>query len=357
MSDCLQRLGFAVTQNEKTQNENLLRATVPSWRGDIEREIDLIEEVARVYGYAQIPNTLPHNANPTAGRSLAQRLEGRAREALGRCGLSEIVTYSLESAQAVERAGMDASAPVVRLRNPLSEDYAQLRTSILPSLLEVLGRNARTPVRFFELARVYCPQVLAAPIDGHDAQPYEKPVIGLAMLNAPAEAHWQKSTQEIDFYALKAVVETLLQALGAPRGEWLAESRAPFHPGRCATLHINGQEIGMVGEVHPAVAENYDLQGRAYLAELDFDALIRHVRIDQNVQPIARFPVADRDIALVLRRDLPASQVEATVRVAAGELLESARVFDVYTGPPMGENEKKSGYRPQIPRAGSHLDR
>ena len=335
MSDALQRLGFAVTRDE-----NVLRVQVPSWRGDIEREIDLIEEVARVHGYAQIPNTLPHNANPTAGRSLAQRLEGRAREALGRCGLSEIVTYSLESAAAVVRAGMDVNAPVVRLRNPLSEDYAQLRTSLLPSLLEVLGRNARTPVRFFELARVYQPQVLAAPIDGHDAQPYEKPMIGLAMLNAPAPAHWQKLNVEIDFYALKAVVETLLQALGAPRGEWFADTRAPFHPGRCAALHINGQEVGIAGEAHPGVAENYDLQGRAYLAEFDFDALIRHVRIDQNVQPIARFPVADRDIALVLRRDLLASQVETTVRAAAGELLESARVFDVYTGPPMGANEK-----------------
>ncbi len=335
ISDSLQRLGLQVTGDD-----NLLSVTVPTWRGDIEREIDLIEEVARIHGYSQIPNTLPHNANPTAGRSLAQRLEGRAREALGRCGLSEIVTYSLESAAGVERAGMDKTAPVVRLRNPLSEDYAQLRTSILPSLLEVLGRNARTAVRFFELARVYEPQVLAAPIDGHDAQPYEKPVIGLTMLNAPTPAHWQKQNTEIDFYTLKAVIETLLQALGAPRGEWLGESRAPFHPGRCATLQVNGQEIGVMGEVHPAIAENYDLQGRAYLAELDFDALIRHVSIDQNVQPIARFPVADRDIALVLRRDLPASQVETTVRAAAGELLESARVFDVYTGPPMGENEK-----------------
>jgi phenylalanyl-tRNA synthetase beta chain len=332
MAILLERLGFEVARGEEK-----LTATPPSWRGDQTREIDLIEEVARLHGYEQIPATLPRNANPTAGRSLSQRIEEHAREVLLRCGLSEILTHSLQSATAVEKAGLGSSHAAVKLRNALSEDYSQLRTSLLPSLLEALERNPRTPVRFFELAKVYLPLDEARP---DEAQPNEALKIGIALLDAPPEPHWQKGAHPTDFFALKAVVNALLDALGAPPATYAPEPARPFHPGRCATVAIDGQEVGVMGEVHPEVSERYGLQGRAYLAQLHLDTLVRHISIGRTMTPLARFPSSDRDLALVVPHEVAGAQIESALREAGGALLEEARIFDIYTGPPIPEGHK-----------------
>ena len=338
MIGSLRRLGLIAG----AQSDDLIAVSVPTWRRDIEREEDLIEEVARLHGYDQIPTTLPRTHNIAAGLPLPQRLQGRAREALLRCGLSEILTYSLQSPAAVARAGLDEQTPVVRLRNPLSEDYSQLRTSLLPSLLEVLGRNVRREVRVFELGKVYCPQETddEASAPATTVQPDESLRLALAMLDAPPLANWQKIATPIDFFSLKAMVENLIAAMGAPVAQWSATQRASFHPGRCALISVDGHELGVAGEVHPDIAENYDLTQRAFVAEIDFEALLRHVAIAPHYVPIVRFPPSDRDLALVLKREVLAAQVEAVLQAAGGPVLESVRVFDIYTGPPIGENEK-----------------
>jgi len=335
MASALERLGFEVSRGEG-KGEAELEARVPSWRRDIEREVDLIEEVARVHGYSRVPSTLPRTANETAGRALPHRLQEKARELLGRCGLSEIVTYSLESAGASARAGLEPR-PAVRLRNPLSEDYAVLRTSLLPSLLGVLERNARVPVRLFELAKIYLPRDQAAP---EAAQPDEILTVGIALLDAAAPPGWQKQGTSVDFFTLKAVVENLLRGMNCPPAEFHAASLAPFQPGRAAVVSIGGQEVGALGQVHPEVAERYGLGGRAYLAQLDFQSLVRHAAIAPAALPIARFPASERDIALVLSDGIPASRVQSVLRQAAGELLEAVEVFDVYTGAPIEPGSK-----------------
>jgi phenylalanyl-tRNA synthetase beta chain len=329
----LQRLGFKIV----SQIAGVLQVAVPTWRRDIEREIDLIEEVARIHGYGNIPTTLPRGANLSAGRPLAQRLEDRAKSALLRCGLNEIVTYSLQNEAAVERAGVYDGRPeqaTVQLRNPLSEDYTQLRTSLIPSLLEVLEKNGNRQARIFEVGRVYLPQQGAK-------QPQERRRIGIALLDAPPAAHWQKDVAaKVDFFTLKATVQRMLEALGAPQAQYRAAKSPPFHPGRCAALSIDDEDLGLLGELHPDIAERYDLRHRAYIAVIDFDALVRHISLMKEVAPISRFPSADRDLALVLPASVPAASVEATIANSGGDLLESVRIFDVYTGAPIPEGYK-----------------
>ncbi|HVF10285.1 MAG TPA: phenylalanine--tRNA ligase subunit beta [Abditibacteriaceae bacterium] len=327
ISSTLERLRFRVTPDE-----GAVQVLVPTWRRDIEREADLIEEVARIYGYDRIPTTLSQGANSGAGLSLAQRLQERARSALLRCGLTEVVTYSLQNAAAVERAGQ-SSQPAVRLSNPLSEDYTQLRTSLIPSLLEVLGNNAQRNARIFDLGKTYLPQ-------GESQQPNERRRLGLALLDAPPAPHWQKAAAPVDFYVLKGMVETLLKVLGAPAPRYQAVSDAPFHPGRAAALSLDDEVLGVMGEVHPEVRERYELRHRAYLAEIDFDVLVRHVALTTKYQPLPRFPSADRDLALVLSTATVAAEVDATIRAAGGPLLESVQIFDVYGGPPIPAGHK-----------------
>ena len=340
MIGLLERLGFGVAAAD-----GALRVTTPSWRSDIEREIDLVEEVARMHGYLHIPTTLPRGANPSAGRSLAQRLEENAKSALLRCGISEVLTLSLTNRAAVERAGLQKepdSELRVPLRNPLSDDFTQLRTSLVPSLLEVLARNARveaaTPPRIFELGKVY----LARPGIGFatpEGQPQEKRMVGIAMLDAPQPPHWSKSATATDFYTLKAAVEAVLREMGAPSADFRAGQEPGFHPGRCAVVSIDAQDVGVLGEVHPDVAARYDLK-RAYVAQIDFETLVRHVRITRSYAPLPRYPAAERDIAMVLDAQVTAERALDTLRAVAGEHLEALRVFDVYTGTPIPAGQK-----------------
>ena len=336
MGAALEKLGFKVEASPDESEQRVLQARVPSWRRDIEREVDLIEEVARVHGYGRVPSTLPRTANAMAGRALPHRLQEKARELLGRSGLSEVVTYSLESARAWERAGLVERAQV-RLRNPISEDLAVLRTSLSPSLLGVLERNARTPVRLFELAKVYIPRDVGNP---EAQQPDELLSIGIALLDAPSRPNWQKTDTGLDFFTLKAIVENLVRGMGCPEPTFQSATQPGFHPGRCALASIDGQEIGVLGQAHPTVAARYDLGGRAYVAELDFGSLVRHAEISRRALPIARFPASERDIALVLRDDVPAARVQSVLREAAGELLEEVQVFDVYRGAPIEAGSK-----------------
>ena len=329
ISDSLARLCFKV----EAESEGLLHVTVPTWRRDIAREVDLIEEVARVWGYDKIPTTLPRGVNAMAGRSLSQRIEEKAKSALLRCGLSEVVTLSMTNEAAMTRAGL-AKEKAVELRNPLSEDFTQLRTSLVPSLLEVLGKNAPGGARIFELGRFYLPK------EG-EAQPNECRRLGLAMTSPQTpRAHWQKGADVVDFFTLKTVVETALWELGAPRVNFRQATRAPFHPGRCAVLSIDSQDIGVMGEVHPDTSTRYDISGRAYLAIFEFDALTRHIDLLKPYSPLPRFPAIERDLALVLANDVPASLIENTLKNNGGELLQSAQVFDIYTGAPIPDGQK-----------------
>ncbi|HEX8552267.1 MAG TPA: phenylalanine--tRNA ligase subunit beta [Abditibacteriaceae bacterium] len=323
---CLQKLGIRID----AQSDETIDVSVPSFRSDITREVDLIEEVARINGYSAIPTSLPRGVNPTAGRSLSQRLEERAKSAFLRCGVHEIITYSLENEAVAARAGL-SNRDAVRLRNPLSDDLTQMRTSLRPSLLAVLEKNNRWGARVFELGKAYFSQ-------GESVQPRESRHLAIALMDAPQSK--SSKTTPLDFFALKAILETALAEIGTPPLSWQNAAPEGFHPGRAADLLIDGQWLGMMGEVHPDVAAAFNLTARAYMAEIDFDALARHLTIARSYQPLPRFPFADRDLALVLDKELQASHVESVVRGGAGPFAREVRTFDVYTGPPIPEGKK-----------------
>ncbi len=316
----LSRLGFKVAEVEGN-----LRAAIPTHRRDIEREIDLIEEIARLYGYDRVPTTLHAGTNTSAGRPLASRLEDRARSAGLRCGLTELSSYSLSNQATHERAGVDVDG-AVRLRNPLSEDYTLLRTSLVPSLLEALKRNRGRRLRGFELGRVYLAKGAGELAD-------EKRMLGLALSDAPPAPHWQETAAPVDFYALKAIVENVLREFGAPTPLLWPATHPAFHPGRCASLALGGEELGVLGEIHPRVAADFELSQRAYIAQIDFDALVRHVSLVRQYRPFSRFPAIERDLALVVPRNVAAGTLVDAAWRGGGQLLESARIFDVYQGP------------------------
>lgn len=325
--ELLERLGFKVSENE-----GVLRAVVPTHRRDIEREIDLIEEVARLYGYNRVPTTLHAGTNTNAGRPLAGRLEDRARSAGLRCGLTELSSYSLSNDAAHERAGADTRG-AVRLRNPLSEDYTLLRTSLIPALLDALKRNRGRRLRGFELGRVYLSRGAGELAD-------EKRMLGLALGDAPPAPHWQKEAAPVDFFALKAIVENVLREFGAPPPVLAPSQHPAFHPGRCAMLSLGGEELGVLGEVHPRVAADHDLAGRAYIAQIDFDALVRHVSLVRRYAPFSRFPAIERDLALLVPQQVAAGALVDAAWRAGGAHLESARIFDVYQGANLPEGQK-----------------
>ena len=324
--ELLERLGF-----KNSETEGTIRAQIPSWRADITREIDLIEEVARLYGYERIPVTLHEGTTPGAGRPLSSRLRDRARSACLRCGLTEITTYSLSNEAAHLMAGVSAQG-AVKLRNPLSEDYTLLRTSLLPSMLDVLRRNKTRRMRAFEIGKVY--------YASEDGLADERRMLGLALSDVPGEANWQKIAPPVDFYALKAIVENVLCEFGAPQPLFAPAKNPALHPGRAASIALNGEEIGFLGEVHPQIAANWDISGRAYLARIDFDALVRHVSLVRQYQAFSKFPAIERDLALVVPQNVPAANLVDAARRAGAELLESARVFDLYSGPGIPEGSK-----------------
>ena len=315
----LERLGFKVTAGEGT-----LSAQIPTWRRDIEREIDLIEEVARLYGYERVPVTLHQGGSAGAGRPLSSRLRDRARSACLRCGLTEITTYSLSNEKSHQMAGVSPDG-AVKLRNPLSEDYTMLRTSLIPSLLDVLRRNKGRRVRAFEIGKIYF-------AGGANGLADEKRVLGLALSDAPARAGWQKIETPVDFYALKAIVENVLREFGAPAPVLAPLKNPALHPGRAASISIGGEEMGMLGEVHPQIAAAWDLTNRVYIARIDFGALVRHVSLVRKYQPFSKFPGVERDLALLVPANVPAANLTDAARCAGGELLRNVQVFDVYDG-------------------------
>jgi phenylalanyl-tRNA synthetase beta chain len=325
----LQRLGLRID----SQTDELIGVQVPTFRPDITREIDLIEEVARINGYDAIPTTLPRGINAMAGRSLSQRLEERAKSALLRCGISEIVTYTMENERGVSKAGLVA-AEAVRLRNPLSDDYTQLRTSMLPSLLNVLQRNSRWGARVFEMGKVFLPRT-------GQKQPDECRRLAFALMDSQTPTpHWQKSGTPADFFTLKAAIENLFLELGAPRPQWRPATEPSFHPGRYATISIDSQVLGYAGEIHPEVAARYDLSSRAYYAEIEFDAVVRHLSLMKKYVPLPRFPSADRDLALVVATNIASADIENLLRRSGGPYLREVRTFDIYTGAPIPEGSK-----------------
>ncbi|MCL5292739.1 MAG: phenylalanine--tRNA ligase subunit beta [Actinobacteria bacterium] len=343
VSTILSHLGLGV--KPASEDAHLLKVTVPTFRFDLEREIDLVEEVARLYGYDVIESTLPESSGKRGGLSPEQRMAGVIAERLISQGLFEARTYSFMGPQDADNMNLPADSAyrnAIPLLNPLSEEQSIMRTSLLPGLLKVVRHNLyreQYSVKEFEVGRVFMPA------DGA-ILPEEKRMLGIVLSGRVLGYEWydKEKGRRFDFYDLKGVVTDLVERIGI--GDWsIMPSKDPrFHPGKSADLLIGGEPAGAFGQIHPAVQANYDLPVEVMAAEISHDLLIEGASLERFFEEIPRFPGISLDVALVVDESVTNEEIIKMIEREGGDILESAGVFDVFQDGGIPAGKKSVAY-------------
>lgn len=308
---------------------------IPTWRQDVLRLADLAEEVARFYGYDNIPTTLPSGEATQGGVSYETSIRNIARNVVEQFGFSEAMTYSFESPKVFDKLLVPEGSGLrnaIEISNPLGVDYSIMRTTPLNGMLTSLATNynhRNKDVRLYELANVYLPKALPL-----TELPEEKMMLTLGMYG------------EGDFFDMKGCVEGIFEKTGIrevityePK-----EERTWLHPGRRADILAGEDTIGFLGEIHPEVADNYEIGTKVYVAVLDIEILAKMASFDVKYKGVAKFPAVTRDISLVMKKSILAGQVEEVIRQSGGKLLEDYHLFDIYEGSNVGADEKSLAY-------------
>ncbi len=319
-------LGFGVA----TSRGESVALEIPSWRGDVSREIDAVEEIARHHGLDKVASTIPPARIP-GGLKTWQRRERALAETLVGAGLSEVIHYAFVS----EAEASAVPGPRAALENPLSEEQAVLRDSlVVPGLLAALRTNlrkGRRDVRLFEIGRVFVP-------DG--GRPIEELRLGILLAGAAREAHWSEKPRPVDFFDAKGLVEQALRRLGIADLMWrVAPQGALLHPGRAAAVARGGRALGYVGNVHPELAAVFELRDGAVVAELRIDELLREEPGAVRFRPLPRFPAVGRDLSVLWEVSASAEALASEIRAVAGPLLRRVAVTDRYEGSPVPEGK------------------
>ena len=304
---------------------------IPTFRQDLLGTADLAEEVARFYGYSNIPSTLPSGESTSGKVSFKHRVEDVAKETAEFCGFSEGMTFSFESPKVFDKLRLDADDPLrqaITIANPQGEDYSIMKTTPLNGMLVSLARNfnrRNKDVKLYEMAKIYLPKSLPLTEYADERVQFTLGFYG-----------------EGDFFTMKGVVEEFLERAGMhdivdydPNA-----GKSFLHPGRQANIIYQGKIIGYMGEVHPEVCENYDLKTRAYIAVLDMPVITEMATFDRHFKGIAKHPAVNRDISMVVKKDILVGQIEKVIREKGGHHLESYHLFDIYEG-----SQIKPGYK------------
>ncbi|MGN0967919.1 MAG: phenylalanine--tRNA ligase subunit beta, partial [Oscillospiraceae bacterium] len=309
------------------------QVTVPSYRADVQRMADLAEEVARFHGYNNIPCTLMRGQTTLGGYSPAQQLERRLGELCRSFGYDEIITYSFISPTYYDKIRWNADderRKSFKILNPLGEDTSIMRTTVLPSMLEILTRNwnyRNKAAKLYEIGKIYLP-------GGEDGLAIESKLLSIGAYGS-----------DMDFFALKGVIESILQDIRAKDVRFEACSDNPsYHPGRCATVWSGSECIGVFGQIHPLVARNYDVDCEFFCAELSFDALMAAQGADPEYVPLPKFPAVTRDIAVVCDEAVTVGALEDCIRRGAKGLLKEVSLFDIYRGKGVDEGKKSVAF-------------
>lgn len=337
-----QMLGFPITQEEAqpvfarlnlqpTPVKGGYEVRVPLYRADLVREIDLIEELGRILGYERIPEAPPAGTTTQGKDSLEGAFTERLRTILLSAGLQEVVNHTLEPENPLQTPGTGLSEMMyqpIALRNPMSDDLSFLRTSILSSLVRCADHNRRRgmhDLHLFEIGRVFT-------LGEHGY--HEWTHLGILMTGNAHSPHWLEKPEPVDFYDLKGVVEHLMRALGAEAHFVPVQGRdMRFHPGRCTYLHDKDeQRLGVLGELHPSIAQAYEFRQRVYLAEFSVNALYHCAKHAVVYRSLPIFPPVLRDIAILAPQEVPVARLFETIREVGGEWLESVQLFDRYIG-------------------------
>ena len=327
----LNSLGFVT----ETTGPDSLRAAVPYWRNDIAIEEDLIEEVVRIIGYDEVPTTMMSSPIPYHQPAPMTGLKQQVREALAATGLQETISYPLlgwDTLGMVQE--LDPEHPPLRIANPMNAGQEYLRPTLRASILQTLRYNQERldmPFRFFEVGRAFLPR--------SNDLPREKDMAAGVLSGDRTEASWLESSGDLDFFDAKGALTAALERLSLAPEFQPAEDPA-FQPGRCASISAGGTVLGIVGELHPDLRERFELRPQPVaMFELDLDSVLQATQQRrEGFKSFSRFPAATRDLALVVNRDVPAGQVEATLR--RHRLVEHVSLFDVYTGENIPEGTK-----------------
>ena len=304
---------------------------IPTFRQDLLATADLAEEVARFYGYSNIPSTLPSGESTSGKVSFKHRVEDVAKETAEFCGFSEGMTFSFESPKVFDKLRLDADDPLrqaITIANPQGEDYSIMKTTPLNGMLVSLARNfnrRNKDVKLYEMAKIYLPKSLPLTEYADERVQFTLGFYG-----------------EGDFFTMKGVVEEFLERAGMHDiVDYDPNAGKNFlHPGRQANIIYQGKVIGYMGEVHPEVCENYDMKTRAYIAVLDMPFITEMATFDRHFKGIAKHPAVNRDISMVVKKDILVGQIEKVIREKGGHHLESYHLFDIYEG-----SQIKAGYK------------
>lgn len=324
MANMLGYLGMKVEVGDK------LKIEVPTFRQDIRIKEDVAEEIARLYGYDKIKAEKIKGEAVEAVLTREQRLTNIIRNVLVNRGFFEINTYSFISPKAFDKIRLPEDSPLrntVKILNPLGEDFSIMRTTLIPSIMETLKINyARDnkEVKIFEVAKTYHPA---------ENMPYEPVKLSIGMIG------------KVDFYDLKGVIENILYVLGIDKVDYERDEKNPiFHPGRCAKLLVRRKSVGYFGEVHPEVAENYEIEDRIYVAEIELMPLFEAYKTERKYKPLPKYPAVDRDIAILVKDEVAVAEIENIIWKIGKEIVEQVKLFDVYKGKQVPEGMKSVAY-------------
>jgi len=332
-------LGTTISRDDMVKYLNLLEISVegddilvPSWRPDLNLMADIAEEVGRSYGYNQIPTTEFKNSTQ-GGYTPAMLMETSAGRLCRALGYSEIITYSFVSPTIFDQIRLPKDCALrnaLRIQNPLGEDTSIMRTTSLPSMLDILARNYayhNKAAKLYEMAKIYIP------VDGN-VLPEEPKILTLGTYGAGET-----------FFTLKGELEAILTGLRMPKASYCADKTNPsYHPGRCAKVTVNGVDVGTIGQIHPLVAKNYGIDSEIYCAQINFTALMELQLPEPTYTPLPKYPSVFRDLSMVCDEEITVAQITDCIESSAGKLLRDVRLFDIYRGTGVPEGKKSMAF-------------
>lgn len=313
-------------------DEENMTVTAPTFRSDIECEADLAEEVMRIYGYDKLESTPMRGEVTCGGKNEKQKLEDKIKDSLAYQGMYEIMTYSFTNPNIFDRLRIDKNSELrntVKILNPLGEENSIMRTTTLSSMLEILSLNFKQrnqDAALFEIGKIYIPE------DGKQL-PTESEVVTLGMYG------------NTDFYEIKGIAEEMFDTIGITNYSFAPLCDNPsYHPGRCAEIKINGKTAGVIGQIHPQTAQNYDMDCEVYAAQIDFDALLKNATSAKTYKKLPKYPAVTRDLALLANEDVLAGDIYDIIKKASGKILDSIKLFDIYRGDQIENGMKSMAY-------------
>ncbi|OWZ82869.1 phenylalanine--tRNA ligase subunit beta [Natranaerobius trueperi] len=342
--DLFRRLQFDITD----EKEDSLNVTVPTRRNDITLEVDLIEEIARLYGYDKIPTTMPKGRITQGRKTHRQQVEDTVRETMLSSGLSEIISYTFISPEDYNKLNFSDESSArksVPIANPLTKEQSIMRTTLLPSIMKILSHNFKHGEKdhhIFEIGKIYLPEKLPL-----DSLPNERNTLIFGGMGAIKSKSWLEQPQKIDFFYVKGMFELLLERLniGFSDVSFKPEKHPSFHPTRTAGVYLDERKIGIMGEMHPAVVkENYDIDTQVVLAEIDLESIYSKASLVEKFTSLPKYPAVLRDIALLVPSEIPEEQVSQVIINVGEDLIEDINLFDLYQGERIPENMKSLAY-------------